>query len=194
MTIQEAQREMRRVFVGGAVGQLVSGVLWLISAGLGTWVSVPAGYVSLFLMGMFIFPLTQLALKIMGRPAAASKQNALNALAMQVAFVVPLCLPVIYAAARYNLSWYYPAFLIVVGAHYLAFMTLYGMRIYAALAGILIVGGVAIAMAAPSVFTAGGWFGGVALVGFAAVLWRIAMNEDRREGLAQPAETPGSHS
>ncbi|HEY3344800.1 MAG TPA: hypothetical protein VGJ97_07725, partial [Anaerolineaceae bacterium] len=124
MTIQEAQREMRRVFVGGAVGQMVSGVLWLISAGLGTWISTQAGLVSLFLGGMLIFPMTQLALKIMGRQSAAGKENALNALAMQVAFVVPLCLPVIYAAARTNVNWYYPAFLIVVGAHYLAFITL----------------------------------------------------------------------
>ena len=34
MTIAEAQLEMRRRFAGGFYGQFVSGVLWLLSAGV----------------------------------------------------------------------------------------------------------------------------------------------------------------
>jgi len=37
MDIQDAQREMRFVYVGGFWGQLVTSVIWLVSAALGTW-------------------------------------------------------------------------------------------------------------------------------------------------------------
>jgi hypothetical protein len=180
MIIENAQFEMRLVYLGGFIGQLVSGVIWLVSAALGTFVSQQAGLVSLFLGGMFIFPLTQLALKLSGRPVVTGKENKLNALATQVAFIVPLCLPVIYAAASYNVSWYYPAFLIVVGAHYLPFIFLYGIRQYAILAGLLIAGGIAFALLLPHAFAAAGWFGGVVLVGFALVLRKIVADEARQ--------------
>ena len=35
--IADAQREIRTRFAGGFYGQLVSGVLWLVSAALATW-------------------------------------------------------------------------------------------------------------------------------------------------------------
>jgi hypothetical protein len=173
MIIKNAQLEMRSVYLGGAVGQMVSGIIWLISAALGTFVSTQAGIVSLFLGGMLIFPLTQMALKLSGRPASVSKMNPLNGLAMQVAFIVPLCFPVIYAAARFNINWYYPAFLIIVGAHYLPFMFLYGIRQYAILAGLMITAGVSFALLLPDMFMIGGWVGGILLVVFALVLSKI---------------------
>ncbi len=37
MTVSEAQREVREVFLNGAVGQAVSGVLWLAAAAVGVW-------------------------------------------------------------------------------------------------------------------------------------------------------------
>jgi len=39
MDIQDAQRESRCVYVDGFWGQLVSSIIWLVSATLGTWVS-----------------------------------------------------------------------------------------------------------------------------------------------------------
>ncbi len=42
----------------------------------------------------------------------------------------------------YRLNWFFPALMILVGAHYLPFATLYGMRIFMFLAGILIAAGV----------------------------------------------------
>ena len=39
MDVQDAQREVRSVYVGGFWGQLVSPVIWLVSAALGTWVT-----------------------------------------------------------------------------------------------------------------------------------------------------------
>lgn len=167
MTIAEAQREVRTVFVYGAVGQAVSGTIWLASAAAGTFVGVQAAVLLLVVGGMFIFPLTQLVLRSAGRRASLSADNPLNALAMQVAFIVPLTLPVAGAAALHELNWFYPAVSIIVGAHYLPFVFLYGMRAFAVLAAGLLASGVAVGMWARSSFTLGGWVTALMLVGFA---------------------------
>lgn len=172
MEVTEAQREIRSVYVNGAVGQAVSGVIWLLSASLGALVSVQAGVISLFVGGVTIFPLTQLALRLSGRSATLSSENPLDGLAMQVAFIVPLLIPVIGAAALYNINWYYPAFMVVVGVHYLPFVFLYGMRAYAVLAAVLIGGGVAIGWILPESFAVGGWVTAIALLAFSLYVWR----------------------
>lgn len=172
LDVRQAQREVRTVFVGGSVGQAVSGLIWLISAALGQWVSTQAAILMLAVGGAAIFPLTQLALRLLGRPASLRRENPLNGLAMQVAFIVPLCLPVIAGSTLYRLNWFYPAFMVVVGAHYLPFVFLYGMFHYAVLGSALLVSGVAIGMYLNSSFTLGGWVGAALLLGFAAVVWR----------------------
>ena len=80
---------------------------------------------------------------------------------------LPLQLPLIYAAARYRLEWFYPAFMIALGAHYLPFIFLYGMPMFGALAAILIVAAIAIALYLPGSFAAGGWFTAITLLVFA---------------------------
>ena len=56
MDVQDAQREVRTVFVGGFWGQLVSSALWLTSAALGVWVSPRAAIIAVVLGGFFILP------------------------------------------------------------------------------------------------------------------------------------------
>lgn len=166
MQISEAQLEVRSVYLRGAVGQIVSGAIWLLSAALGTWVSAQTGMLALYLVGIFIFPLTQLGLKLLGRPTSLRPENPLRWLAMQVAFTVPLAIPVIAAAASANPNMFYPAFLIIVGAHYLPFIFLYGMRDFAVLAALFLAAGVAVPLLAPGSFALGGWVGGAVLVAF----------------------------
>lgn len=173
MEISDAQRGVRSVYRNGVVGQLVSGLIWLLSAGLGTWVSVPAGVVSLAVGGIFIFPLTQLALRLLGGPTTLQAENPLSGLAMQVAFIIPLTIPVIGAATLYNVNWFYPAFMVIIGAHYLPFVFLYGMWEYAVLAAALIVGGVTIAYVLPDTFSTGGWFAAAVLLLFGMIVWRL---------------------
>ena len=134
LTIAEAQRDVRTTFVGGFAGQLVAGCIWAASAALGTWSSHRAAIVALAAGGVFIFPITQLLLRLMGRPASLPKGHPMNALAMQVAFLLPMGPPLVAAATLHRVNWFYPAFMLVVGAHYLPFVFLYGMRIFAALA------------------------------------------------------------
>lgn len=170
MEIKSAQRDMKSVFVRGSVGQAVSGAIWLASAALATWFSQRYGILLLAVGGAFIFPLTQLCLRLMRRPAELPKGHPFNALAMQVAFIVPLCLPVIGAATLHNINWFYPAFMIVVGSHYLPFIFLYGMWEFGVLAALLLGGGVVIGMLLPHAFATGGWFTAVVLLAFALLV------------------------
>lgn len=171
MEVQAAQKEIREVLLGGAVGQLVSGLIWLLSALLGTWVSTRYAILSLAVVGAFIFPITQLVIRLMGRRATISKDNPLSSLAMQVAFIVPLNLPVIAAATLYRENWFYPAFMVVLGTHYMPFVFLYGMRLFWALAGLLIGGGVVIGMYFSDSFFLGGYFTAAVLMVYAAIAW-----------------------
>src|SRR5688572_24254333 len=84
MLIEQAQQEMRKAFLYGVPGQIVSGVLWLISSALATWVSPTAGIVALVAGGVLIFPLTQVIVRLLGASATLSPQNSLRQLAMQV--------------------------------------------------------------------------------------------------------------
>src|SRR5581483_5088924 len=89
MDILDAQREVRSVYIGGFWGQLVSSAIWLASAALGTWVSPRASILTVVIGGFFIFALTQMLLRLSGRPSSICKENPFNNLAMQVAFVLP---------------------------------------------------------------------------------------------------------
>jgi hypothetical protein len=179
MLVRDAQREVRTVFLGGFPGQAVSGTLWLISAALGTWASPRQAMLFLVIAGSFIFPLTQLMLKLMGRRASLSPGNPLNGLAMQIAFTVPLSLPLIGAATLHRAGWFFPAFMVVVGAHYLPFVFLYGMWTFAVLAGLLLAGGVAIGLFMSGAFSLGGWLTGALLLLFAFIGRSVALRDER---------------
>ncbi|HSG46372.1 MAG TPA: hypothetical protein VLA43_01035 [Longimicrobiales bacterium] len=182
MHIADAQREMRSAFLGGLVGQLVSGLLWLTSAALWTWGSPRAGITFVVVGGFFIFPLTQAGLRLMGRPGRVAPENGLYSLGSQVALVLPLCLPVVGAAALHRLDWFYPALMVALGAHYLPFVFLYGMRMFGALAVILWAGGVFLGTWFPLGATAGAWFTGAVLLAFAFLGRALVLGEERRGG------------
>ena len=100
------------------------------------------GMAILFFVSMVLFPLTQLTLRLMWRPAKLRKENSLNQLATQIAFTVPIRFILVGAATLYRENLFYPASMVVVGAHYLPFIFLYGMPQFGLLAGLLIAGGV----------------------------------------------------
>jgi hypothetical protein len=70
--------------------------------------------------------------------------------------------------------------MILLGAHYLPFATLYGMRMFLFLAGILIAMGVVIAQYFSGTFSLGAWIAGLALFAFAWIGRSIAISESPR--------------
>ncbi len=177
MDIQDAQREVRSVYIGGFTGQLVSSAIWLLSAALGTWVTPKASILTVVIGGFFIFALTQMLLRLSGRRASVSQDNQFNSLGMQVAFVLPFSMLLLLPVGLYRLNWFFPALLILVGAHYLPFATLYGMRMFLSLAAILITMGVVIAYWFSGTFSLGAWLGGLTLFAFAWIGRSIASGE-----------------
>ena len=177
MDIQDAQREVRSVYVGGFWGQLVSSVIWLASAAVGTWVSPRASILTAVISGFFIFPLTQMMLRLSGRPASVSKGNSFHFLGMQVALVLPFSMLLLIPVGNYDLNLFYPALMVLLGAHYLPFATLYGMRMFLFLAGILIAAGVVVAHRFSATFSLGAWVAGIALFVFAWIGRFIATTE-----------------
>jgi hypothetical protein len=179
MHVQDAQRNVRTTFVGGFWGQLVSSALWLVSAALGYWVSPRAGIIEIVFGGCFIFPLTVMLLRLSGGSTSPTKGNPLSSLGMQVAFTLPLGMLLLFPVTQLRLTLFYPALMILLGAHYLPFIFLYGMRMFAALAAILVGSGIIIGQRFPASFTLGAWVGGVTLFVF-AWLGRITVQREMR--------------
>ena len=66
MNISDAQREVRIRFHGGFYGQLVSGVLWLLSGCLAVTVGVKSAIIALVFGGFMIFPVTESLVRLSG--------------------------------------------------------------------------------------------------------------------------------
>jgi hypothetical protein len=177
MEILAAQHDVRSAYLGGFAGQLVSAILWSISAAFCTWGSFRSAVLLLVFGGVFIFPLTQLLLRVMGRAVSLPNGHPMNALAMQIAFSLPLTLPVVFGASVHHHAWFYPAFMIVLGAHYLPFTFLYGMRQFFVLGALLISAGVFIGMRLPETLSLGAWLTAGLLLVFAFLGRRTALNE-----------------
>jgi hypothetical protein len=177
LDIQDAQREVRSVYVGGFWGQLVSSLIWLVSAAVGTWGTPKASIMSAVFAGFFIFPLTRMLLRLSGGRVSTSRGNSLHWLGMQVAFVLPISMLLLWPVGLYRLNWFFPALMILLGAHYLPFAFLYGMRMFLFLAGFLITAGWLIALYFSQTFSLGAWIGGLALFVFAWIGRSIALAE-----------------
>ena len=124
--------------------------------------------------GFLIFSLTQLLLRSMGNAHALPKGHPMNALAIQLAFAVGLTLPVVIGIAALRPAWFYPAFMIILGAHYLPFVFLYGMWEFAGLGAALVASGVAIGMYLPKPLSLGAWLTAALLFLFAFVGRHVA--------------------
>jgi hypothetical protein len=185
MTISEAQFEIRTRYVGGFYGQLVAGAVWLTAAALASWRGPGASITMLVVGGFFIFPATELLIRATGERTPVRSTNALRSLGMQVAFVLPLSMPLLLPVGLYRLNWFYPAMMILLGAHYLPFVFLYGMRMFAVLAALLVGGGTLIAMYFSASFSIGAWYAGTVLLLFAA-LGRMTVDHERRANAQTP--------
>ena len=73
----------------------------------------------------------------------------------------------------------------LLGAHYLPFVFLYGMRMFAVLAAFLLGGGVIIAMYLSSSFSVGAWYTGIVLF-IVAVVGKLLVDNERKRNTNQP--------
>jgi hypothetical protein len=156
---------------------------------MGTWVTPKASILTAVIGGAFIFPLIKMMLRLSGRPTSVSKENQFNMLGMQVALVGPFSMLLLIPVALFNLNWFFPALMVLMGAHYLPFATLYGMRMFLFLAGILMAEGVVIAQYFSGTFSPGAWIAGLTLFVFAWIGRSIATSEAKTPVAAGVART-----
>lgn len=192
MDIADAQREVRTVSRGGFIGQLVGGTVWLLSAALSTWRSPAAGIVALLVGGVLIFPLTVLGLRVVYGRVSLSASNPMGQLGAQIACTINL--PLVGAATLYRLDWFYPACLLAVGSHFVPFVFLYGMRMFAVMAAALVASGLVIGLYLPPSFALGGWIGAGVLLLFAFLGRAVVEKESgqRRGASIVPGEATRS--
>lgn len=171
--------EVRVAYLGGFSFLAYEGALWLLSATLGSFISVGAAIVTLVVGGTFSPLGAQIIQKLMRRPPV-DPDNPLLGLSIQAAFVIPLCYPVIAAATLANVNWFFPAFAVVVGAHYPPFAHVYRMRLYLALCGVLVGGGTLIGYFFQESFSLAGYFAGAVLLAFGALVFTLVRLEENR--------------
>ena len=170
--ISSAQRELRDAYQGGSVGQFVSAGVWAASAATATVVDLEAGIWVMLVVGFFIYPITQLVLKLTGSTGVVPRDNPFRELSVTVPIVGPLMIPLIGAVAYLEPDWFYPGFMLAMGAHYLPFSTLYGRRQFIALGVIMCVLGIAVGLWAPDLSIAAAWLTAALLAGFGITLRR----------------------
>lgn len=170
MELVESQAEMRVVYVNGATGVLVSGLIWCLAGSVGIYSNAHSSMLALFLGGLFIFPLSVALAKLLGATGKHSAQNKLGTLAIESLGVLFGGLFVAFVAAQYNPHLFFPVMLVAIGARYLMFQTLYGLTLYWLLGGLLMASGFLAAILQWPFFAAAFIGGGLELL-FAVALY-----------------------
>ena len=173
VTFSQAQANMRDGYYFGAPGVLVSGMVWVAAGLVAVAVSYKAAVFALLLGGAFIFPLSVVVTKVMGRRGTHAKGNPLGRLAAEGTFWLIAGIAVAYGMHVLRPEWFFPAMLLFIGGRYLTFQTIYGLRLYWLLGAVLCGIGLMLALArvAPP---AAAFAGGIAELVFAALLFRQA--------------------
>ena len=170
MTLSEAQADMRRAYLCGIPGVVVSGVVWIVASGIAWTVSAKAGVLALLVGGACIFPASVLLVRRLGGTGAHDPANRLGTLALEGTFWMLGGIVVAYGVQAVRIEWFFPAMLLVIGGRYLTFQSIYGLRSFWVLGGALCAAGMALGLfrAAPA------WSalaGGLIEVAFAGVLY-----------------------
>jgi hypothetical protein len=142
MTITAAQHDLRRAFVGGGPGTFISGVLWLTAAFVKTQRGVGWAFAVLFFGGMLIFPLAQLASRILFRRGPTTRENPLGRVALESTIAMIGGLFAAWLFLSFKPAYVFPLSAIAVGTHYAAFRTVYGDSVFWVLGGLITAVGV----------------------------------------------------
>lgn len=171
MTIDQSQADMRSAYFGGATGVLVSGLVWLLAGAMALQYSNTASMLTLFVGGMFIFPLSIVLSKVLKRSGKHSSDNPLGKLALETTAILFIGLFIAFCVAQIKIEWFYPIMLLAIGVRYLAFQTLYGLKSYWVLGLALILSG-GVCMMFKADFAIGPVIGGVIEILFSIVLFK----------------------
>ncbi len=133
MNLNAAQHEMRRAYVNGGIGVLVSGIVWVIAGLAALNISFQLGMAVLFFGGMAIHPVALLIERMAFKREKIAAPNPLEMLALQTTPILFVGLFAGFIISKDNPGWFFSVTLLAVGARYLVFQTIYGLRHYVVL-------------------------------------------------------------
>lgn len=134
---RQAQADMCKGYANGAVGIIVSGLIWLISAIIAYQYSAKQAVWVLLIGGMFIHPVSLLLSKVIGLSGTHTKGNPLGNLAMEGTIFMIMCLPLAFGLSLQYVEWFFQGMLLIIGGRYLTFASIYGSRLYWILGAVL---------------------------------------------------------
>jgi hypothetical protein len=135
--LNEAQADMRVGYTNGSIGVIVSGAMWLTSGFVALFDTSAHAIWALLIGGVFIFPVSTVIEKILGKRGNHNKANPLGALAIEGTIWMLMCLPLAYGLSLLHHEWFFQGMLMIIGGRYLTFATLYGLRLYWILGALL---------------------------------------------------------
>ncbi len=171
----KAQKDMRLAYGSGATGVLASGIIWCLAGFVGIFSSQTASMVCLFVGGMLIFPLSIMFSKLINCSGKHSTTSPLRHLAIENLGILFGGLFIAFVMAQFNSGLFYPVMLLVIGARYLTFQTLYGLKSYWVLGCLLMVSGFGLSIFSMP-FTTGAFLGGAIEIVFSFVIYRMGKN------------------
>jgi hypothetical protein len=184
--VARAQSEVRTAYRSGSVGQVYSGFVWVASASAWAVWTPTVGILTMLVGGFFIYPVTSAVSRLLGGAGRIGRGNPFRELGVTAPIVGPLCMPVAGAAALHDINWFFPAFMVIMGAHYLPFSTLYGMRSFVWLGAAMWTGGIVVGWWVPELAVLAGGVTGVVLIGFGLVAGKAHDGFDSRNPHAGP--------
>ena len=130
MDIATAQADLRRAYVGGGPGAIVSGCVWFATAATEARHGIPTAFTVLFFGGMLIFPLAALTARLLFRRSKETPDNPFGLTALESTIAMIGCLLAAWLLVPLAPRFVFPVAAIAVGTHYLVFKTAYGDRTY----------------------------------------------------------------
>ena len=130
MDVRDAQRDLRRAFVGGGPGVFVSSVVWFAAAWVEWTSGIGLAFAVLFFAGMLIYPLGTLGSRLVFRRHKQAPDNPLGALALESTIAMLGGLFAAWLFLRFEPTYVFPLAAIAVGTHYAVFKTVYGDRLF----------------------------------------------------------------
>ena len=151
MSLNSHQQELRYAYVRGGPGAIISGGVWFAAALSAMYSSISDGFFLLFFAGLFIFPVSKLALKLVFQRGPESKSNPGSLICLETVFPMVGGLFAAWLLLPYRPEFVFSASAIAVGTHYFGFRTAYGDWTYWVFGAVLCTSGLSsIALAIPS--------------------------------------------
>jgi hypothetical protein len=141
MEFRAAQRDLSVAYVGGALGVMVSGLVWLAAGIVWAQNNTNTAFATLFVGGMLIVPISLLIVRLVFKAPKPQRDNPLERLGLEATFFLFAGLAIAFAALRTTPDQAIPIFAIVIGARYTAFRSLYGEPMYWLLGGLIALAG-----------------------------------------------------